>query len=75
MHLDLAFARADVERSAGRTDGARQALERAVEVAEAKGNRVAAERARRRSEEASSRGTHVSTGLPSALAGPRTIPL
>ena len=47
MHLDLAFARADVERLAGRTDGARQALERAVEVAEAKGNRVAAERARR----------------------------
>ena len=49
MQLDLAFARADVDRLAGRTDGARQALERAVEVAEAKGNRVAAERARRRS--------------------------
>ena len=51
MQLDLAFARADVDRLAGRTDGARQALERAVEVAEAKGNRVAAERARRRSAE------------------------
>ena len=51
LHLDLAFARADIERSAGRTDGERQALERAAEVAEAKGNRVAAERARRRSAE------------------------
>ena len=51
MHLELAFARADVDQLAGRTDGARQALERAVEVAEAKGNRVAAERARRLSAE------------------------
>ena len=51
LHLDLAFARAEIERSAGRTDGERQALERAAEVAEAKGNRVAAERARRRSAE------------------------
>ena len=47
LHLDLAFARADVERTAGRQDGERHALERAVEVAEAKGNRVAVERARR----------------------------
>ena len=51
MHLDLAFARADVDRLAGRMDGARKALERAVEVAEAKGHRVAAERARRWSAE------------------------
>jgi class 3 adenylate cyclase len=47
LHLDLAFARADIERTAGRKDGEREALERAVEVAEAKGNRLAAERARR----------------------------
>jgi class 3 adenylate cyclase/tetratricopeptide (TPR) repeat protein len=47
LHIDLAFALADVERTAGRQEGERQALERAVEVAEAKGNRVAAERARR----------------------------
>lgn len=47
-HLDLAFARADVERLAGRRDGERQALEYALEVAEAKGNLVAAERARGR---------------------------
>ena len=48
LHLELAFARADVERLAGRHEGERQALERALEVAEAKGNQVAAERARER---------------------------
>jgi AAA ATPase domain len=48
MHLELAFARADVEHLAGRRDGERQALERALEVAEAKGNLVAADRARER---------------------------
>ena len=48
LHLELAFARADVERLAGRGEGERHALERALEVAEAKGNLVAAERARRR---------------------------
>jgi class 3 adenylate cyclase/tetratricopeptide (TPR) repeat protein len=53
LHLDLAFARADIERTAGRTDGERQALARAVEVADAKGNRVAAERALRWSGELS----------------------
>jgi tetratricopeptide (TPR) repeat protein len=46
MHLDTAFARADVERLAGRRDGERSALERALELAEAKGNALAAERAR-----------------------------
>jgi ATP/maltotriose-dependent transcriptional regulator MalT len=53
LHLDLALARADIERLAGRKDGEQQALERAVEVAEAKGNRLAAERARRRAAELS----------------------
>jgi class 3 adenylate cyclase len=48
LHLELAFARADVERLADRSDGERTALERAVEVAKAKGNLVAAERARAR---------------------------
>jgi tetratricopeptide (TPR) repeat protein len=48
LHLELAFARADVDRQAGRPDGERLALERALEVAEAKGNLVAAERARAR---------------------------
>jgi len=51
LHLDLAWARADIERAAGRREGERQALERAVEVAEARGNRVAAERARRQAAE------------------------
>jgi hypothetical protein len=53
MHIDLAFARADVNRPAGRKDGERHALERAIEVSDAKGNRVAAERARRWSAELS----------------------
>jgi len=48
LHLELAFAQADVERLAGRPDGERDALERALEVAKAKGNLVAAERARGR---------------------------
>jgi hypothetical protein len=48
QHLDLAFAQADVERLAGRRDGERQALERALAAAEVKGNLVAAERARAR---------------------------
>jgi hypothetical protein len=39
MHIDLAFARADVNRPAGRKDGERHALERAIEVSDAKGNR------------------------------------
>jgi hypothetical protein len=46
LHLELAFARADVDRLAGRRDDQLRALERALEVAEAKGNAVAAERAR-----------------------------
>jgi class 3 adenylate cyclase len=46
--LDLAFAKADVERLAGRPDGEREALERALATAEEKGNLVAAERARER---------------------------
>jgi class 3 adenylate cyclase len=48
LHLELAFARAAVDRDAGRDAGERRALERALEVAEAKGNLVAAERARGR---------------------------
>jgi tetratricopeptide (TPR) repeat protein len=48
LHLELALARADVERLAGRRDGERQALGRALEVADAKGDLVAAERARGR---------------------------
>jgi ATP/maltotriose-dependent transcriptional regulator MalT len=48
LHLDLAFAQADVARVAGRRDEERRALERALEVAEAKGNVIAAERARGR---------------------------
>jgi hypothetical protein len=47
LHLDLAFARAEVARLAGRPDEERAALERALSVAEAKGNVVAAERASR----------------------------
>jgi class 3 adenylate cyclase len=48
LHLDLAFARAEVARLAGQPDEQRDALERALSVAEAKGNAVAAERARKR---------------------------
>jgi class 3 adenylate cyclase/tetratricopeptide (TPR) repeat protein len=48
LHLELAFARADVDRLAGRADAERRSLERALDVAEAKGNVVAAEQARRR---------------------------
>ena len=50
-HRAAQVGRADIDRLAGRTDGARQALGHAVEVAEAKGNRVASERARRWSAE------------------------
>jgi class 3 adenylate cyclase/tetratricopeptide (TPR) repeat protein len=46
MHLDLAFARAEVARRTGRTDVERQALEQAVAVAEAKGHVLGADRAR-----------------------------
>jgi hypothetical protein len=45
LHLALAFAQADVARVAGGGDEEWRALERALEVAEAKGNVVAAERA------------------------------
>jgi class 3 adenylate cyclase/tetratricopeptide (TPR) repeat protein len=48
LHLELAFAQADVASLAGRTEAGRRALERAAEVAEAKDNVVAAERARER---------------------------
>ncbi|HSB38235.1 MAG TPA: adenylate/guanylate cyclase domain-containing protein [Gaiellaceae bacterium] len=47
LHLDLAFARAEVARLAGRTDEARRALEHGASVAEAKGHLLALERARR----------------------------
>jgi hypothetical protein len=47
LHLELALAQADVAHQAGRGADERRALERALEVAEAKGNVVAAERARR----------------------------
>jgi tetratricopeptide (TPR) repeat protein len=46
LHLDLAFARADVARAAGRPGEARKALEQAIEVGEAKGHALAVERAR-----------------------------
>jgi hypothetical protein len=46
LHLDLAFARAEVARLAGRDREARQALEHAVAVAEGKGHLLALERAR-----------------------------
>jgi uncharacterized protein HemY len=48
LHLALAFAQADVAHQAGGGGGERRALERALEVAEAKGNVVAAVRARGR---------------------------
>jgi hypothetical protein len=48
LHQELAFAQADVAHQAGRDADERRALERALEVAEAKGNVVAAERARGR---------------------------
>jgi hypothetical protein len=48
LHVDLAFARAEVARLAGKLDEQRGTLERALSVAEAKGNVVAAERARKR---------------------------
>jgi tetratricopeptide (TPR) repeat protein len=46
LQFDVALAQADVERLAGRRDGERSALEHALELAEAKGNVLAAERAR-----------------------------
>jgi ATP/maltotriose-dependent transcriptional regulator MalT len=46
--VEIALAQADVDRQAGRTDGERRALERAIDLAEAKGNLAAAERARDR---------------------------
>jgi class 3 adenylate cyclase/tetratricopeptide (TPR) repeat protein len=46
LHLDLAFAREGVARLAGRPDEQRAALERALTLAEAKGNVMAADRAR-----------------------------
>jgi hypothetical protein len=48
LHLDLAFARAEVALLTGRTDEQRAALEDALTVAEAKGHTVAVERIRRR---------------------------
>jgi tRNA A37 N6-isopentenylltransferase MiaA len=58
LHMELAFARADVAREAGRHTDERRALERALEVAEAKGNVVAAKHARERLAEASHRLRH-----------------
>jgi tetratricopeptide (TPR) repeat protein len=46
VQLDLAFARAEVARLAGRVDEARAALEHALAIAEAKGHALAAARAR-----------------------------
>jgi tetratricopeptide (TPR) repeat protein len=48
LHIELATARAEVACLAGRSEEEREALERALSVAEAKGNAVAAERARKR---------------------------
>jgi tetratricopeptide (TPR) repeat protein len=47
VHLDLAFARAEVARLGGRPEEARSALEQALAVAEAKGHVLAAEQARK----------------------------
>jgi ATP/maltotriose-dependent transcriptional regulator MalT len=48
LHRDLAFTEAEVERSAGRAEGERRALERALSNAEQKADLVAADRARQR---------------------------
>jgi tetratricopeptide (TPR) repeat protein len=48
LHLDLAVARADVARDAGRLEDQRVALEHAVDAAEAKGFSLAGEQVRRR---------------------------
>ncbi|MGB2875178.1 MAG: hypothetical protein WBB76_06850, partial [Gaiellaceae bacterium] len=48
LHRDLAFAQAEVEGLAGRPDGERQALERALAHAERKADLVSAQRARQR---------------------------
>ena len=44
LHLDLAFARAEVDRLAGRPEAERAVLEAAIPVAEQKQNLVALER-------------------------------
>ncbi|HET7759316.1 MAG TPA: adenylate/guanylate cyclase domain-containing protein [Gaiellaceae bacterium] len=46
LHLDLAFACAEVAHVAGRREVERQALEQALSIAEAKGHALAADRAR-----------------------------
>jgi class 3 adenylate cyclase len=46
LHLDLAFARAEVDRLAGRPEAERAVLETALPIAEAKQNLVAADRIR-----------------------------
>ena len=46
LHLELAVAQADVDRLAGRPESQRRALERALEIAEAQGSVVDAERVR-----------------------------
>ena len=46
LQLDLAFARAEVDRLAGRPDAERAALEGAIPIAEQKRNLVALERIR-----------------------------
>jgi hypothetical protein len=47
LQLDLALARAELARLAGRTDDERAALANALAVADAKGQTVAVERIRR----------------------------
>jgi hypothetical protein len=46
LHLDLAFARAELGRLAGRTDEERAALTDALAIAEAKSHTVAVQRIR-----------------------------
>jgi class 3 adenylate cyclase/tetratricopeptide (TPR) repeat protein len=48
LHIDLAYAEADAARLAGQTEKEREALDRLLQAAEAKGNLLAARRARER---------------------------
>ena len=51
MHVDLRFAEAEIEQLAGRPERAREALEKARALAEAKGALAAASRAAKQLDE------------------------